>query len=83
MQSACTNTAPTCAEVCASKYLHVQDSQTAQSAEWRCIGGIHIYFGRPATGDGKTPTLGLKTVFYGYEKCVGRCGPDYCCCKVN
>jgi len=74
MQSACTNTAPTCAEVCASKYLHVQDPQTAQSTTWRCI---HVYFGRPATGDGNTPTLGLKTVFYGYENCVEGCGPDY------
>ena len=74
----------TCAEVCASKYLHVQDPQTAQRSNWRCIGGLHVYYGRPATGDGKKATvLGLKTYFYGYEACGGGCGPNYCCCKVN
>ena len=33
----------TCANVCNSKYLHVQDTQTVLRT-WRCIGGIHIYF---------------------------------------
>ena len=74
----------TCADVCSSKYLHVQDSQTV-SRTWRCIGAVFIYTGRPATGDGKTPTLGLKSRFYGYEVCNigGYCGPSYCCCKVK
>ena len=74
----------TCAEVCASKYLHVQDPQTAERTSWRCIGGIHVYYGRPYTGDGKAKALlGLKTYFYGYESCGGGCGPNYCCCKVE
>ena len=73
----------TCADVCTNKLLHVQDSQTQSLTTWRCIGGIHIYPRRPATGDGKTPKLGLKTYFYGYEACGGGCGPNYCCCKVD
>ena len=79
----CSNSA-TCADVCSSKYLHVQDSQTV-SRTWSCIGAVFIYTGRPATGDGTTPTLGLKSRFYGYEVCNigGYCGPNYCCCKVN
>ncbi|XP_065901373.1 uncharacterized protein [Dysidea avara] len=78
------NYSETCAEVCASKYLHVQDSQTAERTSWRCIGGIHVYYGRPYTGDGKAKALlGLKTYFYGYESCGGGCGPNYCCCKVE
>lgn len=70
-----------CADVCSSKQLQGQDKRTA-SRTWGCIGAVHVYKRRPATGDGKTPTLGLKTHFY--EKCnaSGRCGPNYCCCKV-
>ena len=79
----CTSSAPTCDDVCANKLLHVQDSQTQARTTWRCIGAVHVYGGRPATGDGKTPTLGLKTYFYGFEACGGGCGPNYCCCRVN
>jgi len=73
----------TCKEVCTSKYLHIQDRQTASYTTWRCIGSIHVYGGRPATGNGKTPTLGLKTYYFDYEECGGGCGPNYCCCKVD
>ena len=79
----CTESAPTCDAVCTNKVLHVQDSQTQSRTTWRCVGGIHIYGGRPATGDGKTPKLGLKTFFHGYEACYGGCGPNYCCCRVD
>ena len=79
----CTTSAPTCDQVCASKYLHVQDAQTAQKTTWRCVGGVHVYPGRPATGDGTTPKLGLKTYYFAYEVCSGGCGPNYCCCVVK
>ena len=79
----CTSSAPTCDDVCANKLLHVQDSQTQARTTWKCIGAVHVYGGRPATGDGKTPTLGLKTYFYGFEACGGGCGPNYYCCRVN
>ena len=79
----CSNSTPTCDQICANKYLHVQDAQTAQRTIRTCAGAVHVYLGRPATGSGNTPKLGLKTLFEGFEKCIGGCGPNYCCCKVK
>ena len=76
----CTDEAPTCAEVCASTNLRVQDAQTANYTTWTCIGSIHVYHTRPTTGDGVTPKLGLKQFYYGYNVCGKGCGPNYCCC---
>ena len=72
-----------CDDICNSKYLHVQDPQTV-SKSWRCVGALHVYDIRPATGNGKPPKLGLKTLYHGYENCKhsGSCGPNYCCCRA-
>ena len=83
VRKVCSSSGPTCTEVCTSKYLHVQDPQTAPKTTWKCIGSMHIYLGRPATGNGNTPKLGLKTAFLGIESCGGGCGPNYCCCRVD
>jgi len=80
----CSNTSPTCAQVCSNQILQAQDIQTASSNTWTCIGAIHVYYGRPATGDGEDPTLGLKQYYFGHNKCNQRyCGPNYCCCRVT
>ena len=78
----CAAEAPSCAKLCADPKLRVQDTQTAKITTWKCIGAMHVYFNRPATGDGSTPRLGLKQAYYGYGACGrgGTCGPNYCCC---
>ena len=76
----CKAEAPTCAQVCADPKLRAQDSQTASLTTWKCIGSMHVYYDRPATGDGTTPKLGLKQYYFAYNECGGGCGPNYCCC---
>lgn len=70
----------TCSSICASPYIHVQDSQTAHLS-WSCISAYHVYNDRPATsksGDRQNARLGLKSKG---EKCdYAGCGPNYCCC---
>ena len=79
----CLAKAPTCTQVCANTNLQAQDSQTVNRTTWKCIGATHVYFDRPATGNGVTPMLGLKQLYYKYNSCVGGCGPNYCCCVIN
>ncbi|XP_065900513.1 uncharacterized protein [Dysidea avara] len=79
----CSNNSPTCTDVCNNPQLHAQDPETAKRTTWKCIGATHVYLNRPATGDGTTPTLGLKDYYYGYANCnLKYCGPNYCCCRV-
>ena len=73
----------TCERICSSKFLHVQDSQTAHDT-WSCIAAFHVYSGRPATlnnGNFNTARLGLKSK---KESCTyAYCGPNFCCCIAN
>ena len=73
----------TCKCICSSKFLHVQDSQTAHDT-WSCIAAFHVYTGRPATqsnGNFNTASLGLKSK---KETCTSpSCGPNFCCCIAN
>ena len=56
----CKAGAPTCDKVCADTKLRAQDSYTASYTTWKCIGAMHVYYNRPATGNGVIPRLGLK-----------------------
>ena len=73
----------TCERICSSKFLHVQDAQTAHDT-WSCIAAFHVYPGRPATlsnGNFNTARLGLKSK---KEPCTEpSCGPNFCCCIAN
>ena len=77
VQRHCHADALTCAEACSDPKLRDQDSQTAGYSTWRCVGGTHVYFNFPATGDGTIPALGLKQYYFGYNACGGGCGPNY------
>ena len=68
-----------CNSICASPYLHVQDSQTVHYT-WSCINAYHVYGNRLATSYGRrnNAVLGLKSKG---ERCdIRPCGPNYCCC---
>ena len=72
--------ADTCTTICASKHLHVQDSQTV-NANWKCVTAFHVYYGRNPTavnGNAITATLGLKTWQDNCDQPL--CGPNFCCC---
>ena len=74
----------TCGKVCSDPKLRAQDSQTAGYKTWRCIRVTHVYFNRPATGDGTTPALGLKNIILGImpvEEDVDQ--TTYCCCAPS
>ena len=77
------NQLDTCTTICASPYLHVQDSQTARGT-WSCINAYHIYSNRPATtshGQQNNAKLGLKSKQEGCN--TATCGPNYCCCYAS
>ena len=76
----CSTKAPTCTQVCKDPKLRAQDTQTANINTWTCIGSMHVYYNRPSTGNGVTPRLGLKQLYYGYSCDRKDCGPNYCCC---
>lgn len=68
----CSNTAPSCKEVCEKVYCDYAKKHTT------CYDALHIY---KDTGISKPYERGLKT--YIYKSCEGRfCGPNYCCCRA-
>ncbi|NOD36984.1 MULTISPECIES: hypothetical protein [unclassified Ruegeria] len=73
----CDNTAPTCAEICASAASRTSDSQITGASRRMCTASLHVYANPPADS---VDRVGLKT--FTYSSCGGRhCGPNYCCCS--
>lgn len=82
VQRLCSGT-ENCHQICSSRVLHGQDSQTAHST-WSALGAFHVYGSRPSSSAStrNSPHIGLK-VYYnqGYAASTG-CGPNYCCCRA-
>ena len=80
----CSSSTESCQEICSSKFLHVQDTQTAHST-WSCVGALHVYKSRPSSSPGtkNSPSIGLK-VYWSSSYHTGRnCGPNFCCCHAR
>jgi len=80
----CSSATASCTRICASSYLHVQDSQTVHST-WSTIGAFHVYQGRPAStpGTDTNPVMGLKTYWSSGYHNNPHCGPNFCCCYAR
>ena len=73
----------TCTDICTSRFLHVQDSQTVHRT-WSAFAALHVYKNRPSTSPSTRhdPHLGLKT-YYKYSSVNSSgCGPNFCCCHA-
>ena len=85
VQRVCTySNLETCQQLCSSKFLHVQDTQTAHRT-WRCLGALHVYKGRPSSSAGtiNQPSMGFKVYWSSTYHTWKYCGPNYCCCQGN
>ena len=84
VQRVCSSNTESCQEICISKFLHVQDSQTVHRT-WSCVGALHVYKNRPSSSPStkNEPSIGLK-VYWSSSYHMGRnCGPNYCCCHAR
>ena len=84
VQRVCSSSTETCQEICSSKFLHVQDSQTVHST-WSCIGALHVYKNRPSSSPGtkQAPSIGLKVFWWSNYHTHRSCGPNFCCCHAH
>ena len=78
----CDSSTEPCVEICSATALHELDAPT-KSQQWSCLGAIHVYQSRPASGPStfSKPSMGFKVYWSSiYHEGRNFCGPNYCCC---
>ena len=76
----------TCKQICTDSRLIQQSPKEVQKLSWTCAESLHVYKRQPALADNYeeyTDSNKLGLAVYRHNSCsVGKCGPNYCCCRA-